>query len=346
MSSIPLRETSNIPTSDEPQALANLLFEFPGADIILRSRDSHHFRVPKSYIVNCSLVLNELIRGASNPPDDSHGEVSLPMVQLPERGEILHSLFTFIFPVTPLIPPTAEKAMELLSVAKRYQMDSILAHIRGIIARQNPPPTQRDAALHAYSLAQKYGLHEEALQAAQAILKYPMNIQDLEDKLDIMPGAALYELWNYYAKVLPILVSDLTEFRMSGARGTLTGLSCVEFGSSQIPRWLDDYIESIGHAPNLFDFLEFNTTLARHVRDNNPCACASIPSQTIRKFWEALTSVFRGSLEEVSVIGLGELVTRLNEAFIGGVSSISRKGQRVSSGQSQFGHAFTWFGRI
>jgi hypothetical protein len=311
MASIPLQETSSIIRSDEPPALANVLFEFPGADTILRSRDSHHFRVPKSYLANCSLVLNVLIRTASKSPDESRGAVSLPMVQLPERGEILHSLFTFIFPVSPLVPPTTEKAMELLSVAKRYQMDSILVHIRAIIARQNPPSTQRDAALHTYSLAQKYGLHEEALQAAQAILKYPMNIEDLEDKLDMMPGAALYELWNYYANVQPILVSDLTEFRMSGARGTLTGLSCVEFGSAQIPRWLDDYIESIGHAPNLFDFLEFNTALARHTRDNSQCACASIPIQTIRNFWEALTSVFCRSLEEVSVIDLGELVTRL-----------------------------------
>jgi len=299
--------------SSPDEALANLLFEFPGADIILRSRDSRHFRVPKSYIVNSSSVLNNLIQSAPNLPDDSRDDVSIPVVQLPESGEILHSLFTFVFPVSPLVPPTTEKAMELLSVAQRYQMDPILAHIRGIIARQNPPSTQRDAALHTYSLAQKYGLLQEALQAAQSILKYPMNIEDLEDKLDIMPGAALYELWNYYANVRPILVSDLTEFRMSSARGTLTGLSCVAFGSSQIPRWLDDYIESIGHTPSLFDFVEFNTALARHMRgnQNHQCACATIPSQTIRKFWEAMTSVFHGSLEEVSVLDLDELLARL-----------------------------------
>jgi len=298
-----------MPSPDK--ARANLLFEFPGADIILRSRDSHHFRVPKSYIVNSSSVLNKLIQRAPNLPDHSRDEASLPVVQLPESGEILRSLFTFIFPVNPLVPPTTEKAMELLSVAQRYQMDPIVAHIRGIIARQNPPSTQRDAALHTYYLAQKYGLHQEALQAAQTILKYPMNIEDLEDKLDMIPGAALYELWTYYESVRPILVSDLTEFRMSSAHGTLTGLSCVAFGSSQIPRWLDDYIESIGHTPHLFDFVEFNTALARHMRDNHQCACATIPSQTIRNFWDALTSVFHGSLEEVSVIDLDELPTRL-----------------------------------
>lgn len=32
-------------TTDEP--LVNLLFDYPGADVILRSQDAHHFRVPK-----------------------------------------------------------------------------------------------------------------------------------------------------------------------------------------------------------------------------------------------------------------------------------------------------------
>jgi len=40
---------------DEP--LANLLFKYPGADIILCSHDSHHFLVPKSFIVNNSPIL-------------------------------------------------------------------------------------------------------------------------------------------------------------------------------------------------------------------------------------------------------------------------------------------------
>ncbi len=93
-----------------------------------------------------------------------------------------------------------------------------------------------------YSLAQKYGLHEEALQATRTILKYPMNI---ENKLEVESGASLFELWVYYEKFRVILASDLTEFRTSGARGTVTGLACVQLSSSQIPRWLDRYIASI-----------------------------------------------------------------------------------------------------
>ena len=231
-------------TSDKP--LQNLLFEDRGADLILRSHDSHHFRVPKSYIVNGSPVLDELIQRALDPPNDVHSETSLPVVQLPESGVILHNLLTFIFPVPPLVPSTTENAMELLFVAQKDQMVSVLSHIRLCIAQQNPPPTQLDPALHMYSLARKYGLHQEVHQAAQTISKYPMDIVDIEDKLDMMPGTALYELWKYYEKVRAFLASDLKEFRTSGARDILTGLPCAASGSSQVPRWLDDYIESIG----------------------------------------------------------------------------------------------------
>jgi hypothetical protein len=290
-------------TTEEP--LANLLFEYPGADLILRSHDSHHFRVPTSYIVNSSPVLDELIPKAQDPSDNAEDEPSLSVVQLPESGAILHSLLTFIFPVTPFLPSTTEKTMELLYVAQKYQMVSVLSHIRGSIARQNPSPTQQDTALRIYTLARRYGLRQEALQAAQTILKYPMNIEDLVDRLDVMSGTSLYELWKYYEEVRAILALDLTVFKTSGAQGTLMGLYCVAFSSSEILRWLEDYITSIGCAPSHFDLIEFHAALARHIKDeagNNQCACVSIPGQTIRNAWEALGSVVRSSFNEVSII--------------------------------------------
>ena len=290
----------------------NLLFDYPGADLILRSKDSHHFRVPKCYIVNSSLVLTELIRKALVPPDAAHAEPSsLPVVQLPEGGTILHSLLTFVFPVTPIIPSTTEATIELLFVAQKYQMSSVLAHIRSTIARDSPIPNRPENSLYTYALAQQYGLRQEALQAAQmAISNYPMTIEDLDDKLDVVPGASLYELWKYHERVRAILASDLKEFRESSAGGTLTSLRCGGFSSStlipSIPRWLDDYIKSIAEAPHLFDPAELNTALARHIMPefriqiNHRCACASIPSQTIRNFWAALGSAVHDSFEKVS----------------------------------------------
>jgi hypothetical protein len=296
MSTVPSEATSTIDES-------NIHLDYPGADIILRSRDSHHLRVPKIFIIHNSTVLNELVRRTLDSPGDVNAEASLPVVQLPESGKILHYLLTFILPLFPAIPSTHEETMELLSVAQKYQMETVLVHIRRSIALQNPLPTHPESALHIYALAQKYGLRPEALHTARTVLKQWMTIEDFDNKLDIMPGASLYELWKYQERVLAVLALDLTEFRESGAHGTITGLRCTAFSSSQTPLWLDQYIESITKIPKLFDTSELNIVMARHTRDNASelsCECALIPSQTIRDFWEALASVVNGSFKKVS----------------------------------------------
>ena len=301
MSTTPHKAAS---TADEP--LEDLLLDYPGADIVIRSQDSYHFRVLKSTIINGSPILSELIQKTLNSSGDADAKASLPVVQLPERGAILHSLFTFIFPVTPLVSSIPDEMMELLSVAQKYQMEVALLHIRGSIARQNSLPTRLSPALRIYALAQKYGLRPEALQTARIVLNYPVTIEDFENKLDIMPGASLHELWKYQERVRTILASDLTDFRVSRARGTITGIRCTELSSFQIPNWLDQYIESIGNSPNLFDFTELNIAMVRHTKDkaNVPgCECASIPGWMIRNFWEALSSVVDGSFEKVSMYG-------------------------------------------
>jgi hypothetical protein len=300
MSTVPSAATS---TTDDP--LVNIP-DYPGADIILRSRDSHHLRVPKIFITYYSPVLNELARRALDSPGDANAEASLPVVQLPESGKILRYLLTFILPIFPTIPPTHEETMELLSVAQDYQMEPVLAHIRGSIARQNPLPTHLEPALHIYALAQKYGLRPEALQTARTILKQWITIEDFDNKLDTMPGASLYELWKYHERVRTVLALDLTEFRESGAHGTIAGLRCTGFSSSRIPLWLDQYIESIVKTPKLFDTSELNIAMVRHTRDADTwcCGCASIPSQAIRDFWEALASVVHGSFKKVSGVDI------------------------------------------
>ena len=319
MSTSPLELAFNMLTSDEP--LADILlepsFEYPGADLILRSHDSHHFHVTKSYIVNSSPVLDGLIRKTQYSFDDASGESPLPIVELPESGAILHSLFTFVFPVTPLLPSSIEQTMELLSVSQKYQMVSVLAHIRGSIARRNPPAddSERDTALINYSLAQKYGLRPEALQAARIILKYPMSIDDLEDELDVMPGTSFHELWEYYEEVRAKLSSNIREFRTSSAHVILKGLECKKSKSSQIPCWISDYIRAIAKDPHVFDLIEFNTALARHLgkkKLQHTCTCSSMPIQTIRNFWRALASVVDTSFQEVSITHIHLLFMWLN----------------------------------
>jgi hypothetical protein len=134
MSTVPFEAIS---TTDE--SLPNIP-DYPGADsIILRSQDSHDLRVLKIFISLNSPVLGELVRRTLASPGDASAEASLPVVQLPECGRILRNLLTFILPVFPVIPPTHEETVELLLIAQKYQMETVLVHIRGTIARQNPP---------------------------------------------------------------------------------------------------------------------------------------------------------------------------------------------------------------
>ena len=180
--------------TDKP--LANLLFDYPGADIILRSQDTCHFRVPKIYIVKSSPILGELIQSTLDSPG-----ASLPVAQVPKRGKILHFLLTLIFPVNSLVPSTPEEILELLSDDQTYQMDFVVTRIRDRIARQNSLPTRLEPALRIYALAQKYGLWQGAL-TARTILNYLMTIEDYDGKLDITSGASFYELWNYHERTL------------------------------------------------------------------------------------------------------------------------------------------------
>ncbi|KAH9166753.1 hypothetical protein EDB89DRAFT_2128264 [Lactarius sanguifluus] len=180
------------PATPGPNEVASdetLHFDFPGSDIVLCSYDSHDFRVLKLYIVICSPVLRELIKRVSNSPDLPHGEKqeTLPVVELPESKETLYSLLTFIFPVAPILPSTTEKIMELLAVAQKYQMDSVMTHIRGALTRLDPPFLRPETALHVYFLAQQHELRQEVIQAARITLRLSMTIEDLEDKLEF-PG--------------------------------------------------------------------------------------------------------------------------------------------------------------
>ncbi|KAH8985659.1 hypothetical protein EDB86DRAFT_2833071 [Lactarius hatsudake] len=53
---VPETPAPNVVVSNE-----TFRFDYPGSDIILRSCDSHNFRVPKLYIVNSSPVLREFL---------------------------------------------------------------------------------------------------------------------------------------------------------------------------------------------------------------------------------------------------------------------------------------------
>ncbi|KAH9023668.1 hypothetical protein EDB85DRAFT_1829127, partial [Lactarius pseudohatsudake] len=180
-------------------------FDYPGADVILRSCDSYEFRILKMYIFHSSPVLGERVLAADNPqpgiaiPSDI-AAAELPVVRLPDSGAVLFSILTYIFPVQPILPSTVEQVIELLSATQKYEMGAVLTHVRNHISQQHPPFIRKENSLYVYSLAQKHGLRQEALQAAQSTIGLPssyLTIDYLDEKLKMMPGVFLHELWKY-----------------------------------------------------------------------------------------------------------------------------------------------------
>ncbi|KAH9058218.1 hypothetical protein EDB87DRAFT_943205 [Lactarius vividus] len=159
------------------------------ADIILRSSDSHDFQVQRVYVVDSSPVLKEQIMAVST----CHGvgleattvdggtdnkPLVLPVIQLAESRTSNSALLTFVFHVPPILPPTVEEILDLLSMAQKYEMTAALIRIRDCASRRDSPFICLETAFRVYSIAHKYGLLEK----------------DFEDKLDILTGAALSDL--------------------------------------------------------------------------------------------------------------------------------------------------------
>ena len=248
---------------DEP---SKKFHDYPDADIILRSCDSQEFRVLKLFIIKGSRILSEQIQAISNPSDSTtstDAESPLPVVQLSDNGTILFSLLTFIFPVQAVLPPTLEETMELLSVAQKYEMESVLDDICSRVALQDPPLIHPENALHAYALGQTYGLRQEIAQAARITLKFSLTIEDLEDMLDVMSGSFLLELWTYHQRVRTHLASDLDRFKTNSTSTKMEG--CTSPSPFRIPSWFDRYITSISQIPSRFDHMGFQMVLVCHV---------------------------------------------------------------------------------
>ena len=270
-----------------------------GADTVLRSRDSCDIRVPKHYVAKFSPALGALIQGASNSTIPTKAEAPLPTVQLPESGATLISLLSFIIPIFPALPPTSaiEATMELLSAAQKYEMNSVLAHIRLCLAQQDPYFIHTDNAFRAYSLAQKYGLRQEAVKAARLTFKFPLALHDLVGRVDIMPGAHLHELWTFHERAQDYIAGGLVDFRNSSASSMLKGLECISCHFSDIPRWVDLYLSRTVVHPSHHDFVRFQKNWARHVRD-----CECILPEIVGTIWTAINTVVRDNMDKVSIV--------------------------------------------
>ncbi|KAH8985639.1 hypothetical protein EDB86DRAFT_2327709 [Lactarius hatsudake] len=163
-----------------------------GADVILQSPDLVSFRVHKSILAMSSPFFTDLF---SLPQPYNDGVVGgLPVVQVSENAELLHSLLTVIYPIPSVIPDSYEKTLALLAALEKYNMDIALPPVRSEIGRQLPTT---ETAFRAYAIASSKRLIPEMETTARFTLDHPMTFDVITDALPLFEGSALHDLVRF-----------------------------------------------------------------------------------------------------------------------------------------------------
>ena len=164
----------------------------PEASIIIRSSDQVNFRIHKLVLAMSSPFFKDLL-SLPQPPDAEVVD-GLPVVALPEGAGLLNSLISLLYPITPVIPDSYQKALALLAVCEKYEMESVQSYIRFAIKYGKFPAPVRDKGFSAYAIASGLGLALEAQDAARLTLDEPMTFTSLGEGLRLFKGRALYDL--------------------------------------------------------------------------------------------------------------------------------------------------------
>ena len=176
-----------------------------GADVILQSSDLISFRVHKSTMAISSPFFKDLF-SLPQPPD---GKVvdGLPVVHVPEDAEVLHSLFTLLYPIPSVVPGSYEKTLALLAASQKYNMDTISSSVR----REMVLPTTK-AAFHAYAFTSSKQLIPEVETAARLTLDHPLTFEIIVDALPSFEGSALHDLVCFRKRCRDTLLSFFVGF--------------------------------------------------------------------------------------------------------------------------------------
>jgi len=183
------------------------------ADLIIRSSDQVDFHVHQSVLGTSSVVFEDMFT-APGPSPQEQGQ-NKPVVNLTEDSETLHRLLTMLYPMEPSWPETLEDALSLLVTCQKYQMDSTITCIRSFLKDHKPPLYTAHNPFHAYGIARRYDLKEEALVAARLTLERPLNFDECGEDLRFISGADLIKLWTYRVECTKVAKDCIGQLKSS-----------------------------------------------------------------------------------------------------------------------------------
>ena len=138
-------------------------------------------------------------------PSDAEYVDGLPVVVLSEDADLLNSLISLLYPITPIIPDSYQKVFALLAACQKYEMESVQSNIRFAIKHGKFPAPVKAEGFSAYAIASGMGLVPEAEGAARLTLGQPMTFESLGEELRLFKGQAVCDLIRYRNKNTDVL---------------------------------------------------------------------------------------------------------------------------------------------
>jgi hypothetical protein len=298
-------------------------FDHVDSDITIRSCDYIDFQVHKPILRMASVVFEDMFAAPGSTP---HGQGQVKQViDLTEDSKTLLHLLSVICPMDPVVPDTFEDALSLLSACQKYQMDFTATRIRDWI---RPPLFTAPNSFHAYGIASRYHLEEEALQAARVTLECSMDFNAIGEDLQFISGANLFWLYRYRNECTKVAKDCIG--KMINHKPIPISSSCSYGHHHTVPRWWHShFLLRIASRPSprtVTDRRVFQEGHALHRTKTNCSSCSyedkTMHSNTLCATFEAsgvgpaVSALIIGTCcDDQSRLGRGELLILIYKAL-------------------------------
>jgi hypothetical protein len=257
--------------------------DMPNADIILRSSDLVNFRIHRSVLVTSSPFFRDMF--SLPQPSNDVAPDGLPVLHLSETAEVLDSLISMLYPVSPEIPHSIDSILALLAATDKYDMGAVQSFIRAEVSCKGLlSPSDSGGTFHMFTAACSKRLLPEMETAARLTLGYPLTFESIGETLRSFDGEALCGLADFRLRCVRKLASRMESFAdyRNGPSKIWAGCPIHRSPSSppQLPWWLarlfckysfDDPV------PTSVQFRdEFLAGLQKHINENDCHFCLKV----------------------------------------------------------------------
>ncbi|KDQ61461.1 hypothetical protein JAAARDRAFT_171671 [Jaapia argillacea MUCL 33604] len=168
------------------------VFNYPTADVIIRSSDNVHFRVHKIILSLASPVFADMFDLGKDCDQQVDGLPIIPMLEDFETAKVIEALFRLSYPIADPPLDTVADWYPVLRGAKKYMMEeavkSLQSKLTGLSIKE---------PVRAFAVAASLQLEKETKDAAKHSLRLPFPSGRDEVELELISGRTYQRLLEF-----------------------------------------------------------------------------------------------------------------------------------------------------